>query len=75
MDKYIFSLYVMSIFVTIKFIDIKFVKKEEVKPKYIIRDSAIIYLSSVGAFFFNDLLSEGENLKNRIAVYTGDAGF
>jgi len=75
MDKYIFSAYVMVAFTILKCLDAKFIKKEDIQPKHLIRDCAIAYLSSLTAFFFNEFIIQGESLKNKIAVYTGDAGF
>ena len=75
MDKYIFSLYVMVTFAIFKYLDAKFIKKEVILPKHIIRDCAITYFSCVTAFFVQEFIGKGDNLNNKIAVYTGEAGF
>ena len=74
MDKYIFSAYVVCVFIIPKYLDIKFIK-QELDVKTFVRDTFFVYLSSLFASFFNEYLLESSNVKNKTAVYTGDAGF
>lgn len=70
--------FISFIFFIVKFFEMKYIEKETKPLKYLIRDSLVVYVSSVVSFFILDQLNPVvENVKklNNPIVFTDNPEF
>jgi|TARA_A100001011_G_C13649650_1_gene571170 hypothetical protein len=63
------------VFAISKFIEVRFVQKEDVAIKNIIRDTIMVYISSVIGLFILEQVSETVGIKSGTSVFVGNPDF
>jgi hypothetical protein len=63
------------VFAISKFIEIQFIQKEEPAMKNIIRDTVMVYMSSVIGLFVIEQVSETVGMKGGTSVFVGNPDF
>lgn len=75
-SSFIIAAAVAVIFAISKFVENKYVLKEEhISVKNIVRDSLMVYVSTVVGIFIIDQVGETVNKQSPTAVFTGKAEF
>ena len=70
------GLIISALFLVIKFIEIKFVTKKEVRPKLLLRDSIIVYISVIfGNYVLSQIDSNASLNKKIVEVFTDSPSF
>ena len=77
MEKYIIHSGIIAfIYLLMKFVEMRMVKKETKAIKDLIRDTIIVYLSSiVGLYIINEFIPTNVVMKNVTNVFTDAPGF
>ena len=63
------------VFAISKFIEVRFIQKEDIAMKNIIRDTVMVYISSVIGLFVLEQVSETVGMKGGTSVFVGNPDF
>ena len=77
-NNFIISLVISSMYLLLKFLDMRYIKKENKPLKDLILDSALVFISSLIAFFIFsqfDIEQILGNIESSPQVFTGSAEF
>ncbi len=72
---FIISGIIALIYIIIKFLEIRFVKKEPKPIKELIRETVLVFISSISGLFIYQNIEPEQNIKNQTAAFTGKADF
>jgi len=75
-QRYLITASVIAVvFAISKFIEVRFVQKQDIAMKNIIRDTVMVYISSVIGLFILEQVSETVRMKGGTSVFVGNPDF
>jgi len=73
---FINGLMISALFLVMKFFEIRFITKKEIPPKFLLRDSIIVYISVIlGHYILSQFGSDSPLNKKLVEVFTDSPSF